>query len=62
MLIGPFSLLFFAIASLVIYTAGFYFAFKNKLGILGFLTILFFPLAGSLGIILYSLSRKALTD
>lgn len=62
MLIGPFSLLFFAIASLIIYTAGFYFAFKNKLGIIGFLTILFFPLVGSLGIILYSLNKKTLTD
>jgi len=62
MLIGPFSLLFFAIASLIIYMAGFYFAFKNKLGILGFLTILFFPLIGSLGIIFYSLNEKSMTD
>lgn len=59
--IGPFNIIFFAIITAIIYAAGFYFAFKNKLGIVGFLTVLFFPLVGSLGIVLYSLNKKATT-
>lgn len=59
MSIGPFNLIFFTIITAIIYVAGLYFVFKNKLGIIGFLTILFFPLLGSLGIILYSLNKKA---
>ena len=61
MSIGPFNLIFFAIITAIIYITGFYFAFKNKLGIVGFVTVLFFPLIGSLGIILYSLNNKVVT-
>lgn len=57
-MVGPFHLISFAVIALVIYVAGFYFIFKNKLGIIGFLTILFFPFVGSLGIVLYSLINK----
>jgi hypothetical protein len=60
MSIGPFNLIFFVIIIAIIYIAGFYFTIKNKLGIVGFLTILFFPLIGSLGIIMYSLNKKAM--
>lgn len=58
MFIGPFNIIFFASIALIIYTAGFYYVFKSTLGIPGFLTILLFPLVGSLGVILYSLKRK----
>jgi len=61
MSIGPFNLIFFIIITAIIYIAGFYFALKNKLGIVGFLTVLFFPLVGSLGIIMYSLRKKVTT-
>lgn len=59
MSIRPFNLIFFVIIIAIIYIAGFYSILKNKFGIVGFLTILFFPLVGSLGIILYSLNKKS---
>lgn len=58
MSIGPFNLIFLAIVSAVVYIAGFYCVFKNKLGPVGILTVLLFPLVGSLVILLYFLTRK----
>lgn len=60
--IGPFNIIFLAVISVAVYLTGFYFLFKNKLGFIGVLSILFFPILGSLGIILYSLAKDEMCD
>ncbi len=53
--VGPFNLIAILLVFIILFLGAVYCIVKKKMGILSILTILIFPIAGSLIIILYSI-------
>ncbi len=56
--IGPFTVFFLGAAYLFLFASGIHLTLKNRYGIVGFLTLLIFPVIGSVVMIIQELAKN----